>query len=322
MNRKEEFDQQIKILSNIDKNKFGYKIKDKKIYEFYLSNDAWKDFLEEIKTKYKNIYDCYVEGKGGELEEKNSRYGLLPPKMASIASSSRFIYLLFRYNREEKIKQIVKDIEKNGTFTFEDKLEIDKIKSQPNLDATYITEKKTIYFEAKCHELFDSHKLEWKESYFQNGIFYGNSKKSLNINKQTDIELCNGEPKKYKKTEHNKIVLYCKIKNSTFDFDEEEKLYLDVKQFVCHLLGIANDEKSEDKKRELVYLYFKPKSLSGFDNEYKSLEKQFKTFCECQIISSFCDINNIALKLVYAINNSMLDKFEPKIIYTRIPSKK
>ena len=45
MNRKEKFDQQIKTLSNIDKNKFWYKIKDKKIYEIYLSNDILEKFL-------------------------------------------------------------------------------------------------------------------------------------------------------------------------------------------------------------------------------------------------------------------------------------
>lgn len=62
----------------------------------YTSKTIFKCFVNEMKQKYHDAFQNYNDGKGGELKHGNSRYGMIPPKMSSVASSSRFIYLTFR----------------------------------------------------------------------------------------------------------------------------------------------------------------------------------------------------------------------------------
>ena len=71
------------------KYKSGYVIYGKDPYYHYLSNDDWRQFLTSMSQLHQAQYK---DADGGELKEKNSRHGILPPKMASFASSSRFIY--------------------------------------------------------------------------------------------------------------------------------------------------------------------------------------------------------------------------------------
>ena len=56
-----------------------------KLYESYMSNDAWEDFIIEMKRNHPEAYKEYGAGSGGELKPK----GKYPPKMASFGSSSR-----------------------------------------------------------------------------------------------------------------------------------------------------------------------------------------------------------------------------------------
>jgi len=51
----------------------------------------------------------------------------------------------------------------NCVFKFEDELTINGIGSKLNLDASYKESDTSIYFEAKCHELFENHYLRWKK---------------------------------------------------------------------------------------------------------------------------------------------------------------
>jgi len=87
-----------------------------------------------------------------------------------------------------------------------------------------------------------------------------------------------------------------------------------VKQFACRLLGIASDGL---KEHNLVFLYFKPGKLKGFEKEYHLLENQFKEFTESQVISSYCNKHHINLKLVYSIDGSMDDEFIPVVVYDK-----
>ena len=66
---------------------YGYVI-GKETYLNYLSKESWSTFLSGMSELHQAQYK---DGDGGELEEKNSRYGTVPPKMASFGSSSRFI---------------------------------------------------------------------------------------------------------------------------------------------------------------------------------------------------------------------------------------
>ena len=93
------------------------------------------------------------------------------------------------------------------------------------------------------------------------------------------------------------------------------KTYIIVfKQFVCHLLGIANDGLTE---HELVYIYFKPDDLTGFESEYACLEKQFKQVAQSKIISDYCNKHMISLKLVYSVADKMEDPPKFKAVYSK-----
>lgn len=314
MKRKEiktAFDRQIKELSGLSEDNFGY-IKEgrEESFKMYLKRDSWDAFIEEMKNSYSFAYSNYKNS--FELKEKEET----PPRMASIASSSRFIYLSFRDEYVKKIKMIVGQVKEDGCFQFEHKMSIEDVGGGgANVDASYITTDKGIYFEAKCHELFDSLKLRWREAYFKkDGVFFGNGQNSFNIDpKYLVLDGNTNNPLIIIEKESGKEYINYQLKKEIFNIEEKEDLYLDIKQFVCHLLGIANDG---NKKRELIYLYFKPAKLEGFECEYCKLEKQFRSFCECKIIESFCKKNNISIKLVYAINNSMTGEFEPTNVYS------
>ena len=290
--RKQEFDMKIKELLNLDNDCFGYNI-DGENYESYFNKNVWNEFYLEMQNKYPLFFKMYNNGSGGELEPKKQNGKLLPPKMASVASSSRFAYLSFRNDAYSIIKNLLGDIEEGGVFRFEDRLSVKGVSASANLDASYVTTHHAIYFEVKCHELFDSHYIDLSKSYFKNGVLYGDQINSLQLN---CIQTINSSKEGY-----------YRIAKSEFGIEDNGKLYLDVKQFICHLLGIAN---TKQDKKELIYLYFKPASLkSEFDFEFEMLEKQFKAFCSSKYISSFCERNKISLRLVYAVNDKMTDEF-------------
>jgi hypothetical protein len=308
INKKAKFDLEIKRLSGLDENFFGYKTPDGKVYDNYLSNDTWDNFKKQMSNRFRQSYS---DGSGGELLPSKGRGGWYPPKMASIASSSRFAYLTFKDDPETTIRKIIPDIFSGGDFRFEDKISIPNVSGTPNLDASYkVKGKLSVYFEAKCHEIFDTHYPIWRNAYFDNGAFFGNDCKSLCI---PDYE--NNVKPHFKKDRETKLKIMDheskELSTEIFDIGDE-RLYLDIKQFVCHLLGVANDEAP---KKELIYLYFKPSSMIEFKEEYLILEKQFESFCKSDVISSFCKRNHITLKLVYATNDKMTDEFMPLIIY-------
>jgi hypothetical protein len=93
INKKAKFDLEIKRLSGLDENFFGYKTPDGKVYDNYLSNDTWDNFKNQMSNRFRQSYS---DGSGGELLPSKGRGGWYPPKMASIASSSRFAYLTFK----------------------------------------------------------------------------------------------------------------------------------------------------------------------------------------------------------------------------------
>ncbi len=325
--KKEKFDEKIKLLSGHGDEDFDYIIsktgETDRVFPFYFTNSIFKDFCE-IMEKDEDAFKSYSNGSGGELKERNTRYGKVPPKMASVASSSRFIYLTFRDKdqRFKRIKALVGDKSlEEGDFKFEDILDIEGVaNAKPNLDASYKTDKKAIYIEAKCHELFDSHSLRWRKAYFErsgefeSGVLLG----ELGL---SETEACvldeNGKLVEFRRKENGKEQVYHELKRSAFGLQQEGRLYLDVKQFVCHLLGIAHDGFDD---HELVYLYFKPEGLEGlledFQDEYVALERQFKAFANSPAISYFCKNKKIKLKLCYATNNSMEKDPKFKMVYS------
>lgn len=278
--KKTDFDKVIKnnlINPNDADDCFTYKI-DNREYPEYYNKKTFDSFVNTMKDNYPEHYRKYREGKGSELIEKNSRYGKMPPKMASVASSSRFCYLALKDGTDALIdgRYITSD-----EVEFEKKCEIFKNSAtSPHLDAYIADEKCDVYIEAKCHEIFDSHKVIMKAAYLK----YFKDKNIF-----SDIVSIVGESE-----EDFSIPL------ELFGINDETTK-LDIKQLICHLLGIA--EQNKGKPVKLVYMFFKPvvddKDVAGnIKDIFDELKEEIKVIFGCRIIREFCKANNIELMAI------------------------
>lgn len=291
---KKEFDAIIRenlIAAGKSEKSFGYATIDKKIYYDYYTVSEFKAFVDEMKLNYSEHYKKFYGvqdakenkgGQGGELLPKRGRWGMMPPKMASVASSSRFCYLALRDGTDILIpnRSLTKaDVE----FEKECKIFDDGL-TAPQLDA-YINDPACDYYiEAKCHEIFDSHKIEFKNKYWD--IFETDKSFNRALNKA--------------------------VKNKdTFELPKElfditgNHLRFDVKQFICHLVGIAHQSKG--KCAELIYLFFKPKCnhedvSTQMDEIFDELKQEIKAIFNSLLIKDFCE--NHQMKLNVIIQNS------------------
>lgn len=265
---KEKFDAIIKsnlIKSDISADSFGYEINDRK-YDDYYTFACFEAFKADMKDGYPQHFVKYDDGKGGELDEKMGRYGLMPPKMASVGSSSRFCYLALRdvagveFEKECKIKGIT------GTA--------------PQLDAYIPQEYCNIFLEVKCHEIFDSHKLKMKNKYLthfkENDIFPEIVSNATEGGEEFTASL------------------------RLFGIDKESSRF-DVKQFICHLLGIAANR--GDKPAKLVYLFFIPvvddeETAGEIKEVFDQLQSEIKAIFTSEPIVNFCKAKNISLSAI------------------------
>lgn len=228
MMNKQQFDAIIKrnLEAKLGGGAFGYIASEGgEVYGNYYSNREFDFFLEEMKSpRYNSIFSAY-NGSKRELREHRERGKLLPPKMASAASSSRFCYLALRDGGSA--------LGGTGAVKFEYGCPICGIKgTAPQADACM--EAEGIYIEAKCHEIFDAHKLELSKQYW--GLLYGPG---------NDFGLPEREGPAGKTFEL-----------SLRDFGIEGKSTMfDLKQFLCHLLGVKCQKKREPT---LCYLFFRP----------------------------------------------------------------
>lgn len=283
---KKEFDHIIKDLIGNDK-LFGYKAKSEKPYPMYYSKDVFDQFVKDMKKNYPDAHKKYNEGAGGELKAK--RY---PPKMASVASSSRFCYLALRNGIDITIgdEHIIgnPEFEKICEIDFKEKNEAteNKHRTAPHLDA-YIKDSQC-YFEVKCHEIFDSHKVVLKDDYRDP------------IKKEFGLD----------------PVITPNTKSGTFEIPLEKfgiinktSTRFDTKQLICHLLGIATDpERKYESNKKLVYLFFRPDpdklKMSSTINEnetekvFKELQEEIKCIFDSEPIKKFCSNKDHEIKLM------------------------
>lgn len=266
---KNEFDCFIKknLVDIIGNDCFGYEIEDKS-YDVYYNKKAYNKFISDMKTsKYNKFYNQYNRGKGSELKEKRN----MPPKMASVASSSRFCYLALRDG--------YKQFNNSEDIIFEHSCRIKGVNATANLDA-YIP-KANIYFEVKCHEIFSQHSIYLKKSYWN--LLYGQENDfgfSYAMCPDIDefkIELCNFGIKK-------------------------QRIRFDIKQFLCHLWGIAS-QKDKDVSAKLVYLFFKPKMdleirRIQVEKVFEELQAEIKNIFFSKPIQIFISNNNIELSAI------------------------
>ena len=290
---KEIFDNIIKknlLLAGISENAFVYsftqKDGNKSEYPLYYNKTAFNIFVQEMLTFYPQHYIKYngntnatqnKGGVGGELIEKPGRYGLTPPKMASVASSSRFCYLALRNGTDA----LVEDRFISGNdIEFEKECRIFGTGTAPQLDAFVPDSECNIYIEAKCHEIFDSHKVVLKNKYWDY--------------LKNDAVLCNALNGLEKGKDDFSLPL------SLFGL-EGSSSHFDIKQLICHLLGIK--EQNQGKKAKLIYMFFEPITDSSEDTAlihktFEELESEIKLIFKSSIINDFCRINNIELEAI------------------------
>ncbi|MBQ8417781.1 MAG: hypothetical protein IJX10_04025 [Phascolarctobacterium sp.] len=255
--------------------KFGYKNVNDFKYEDYYTKDEFDKFIEDMKNYNIEHHKSYAEGKGNETVSTDD--GVKPPKMASVASSSRFAYLALR----KGAKHI--GVTKNVEFEAECAIK-NKPGTQPQMDA-YDKDTNT-YIEVKCHEIFgDSKKKTLGEAYVN--YIFGANEDGIGF-KLITVTKPEGEfPIPFKE----------------FGMKEFPR-YFDLKQFLCHLLGVACKNHKEEESATLAYLFFKPKTdVEAEANElfgvYNGLQTEIISIFTSPTITRFCEENNIKLKAYY-----------------------
>ena len=293
---KSTFDYIIKknLEAAIGSNAFGYKIPGSpKVYDTYYCNQRFDAFKEEMRASYQGAYDSYFYGKGSELSEQTGRYGVTPPKMASVASSSRFCYLALRDGTHA--------LGGAGNVEFEHECRITGISGiAPQLDA-YV-EDGGIYVEAKCHEIFDSHRIIMKEKYWQ--LIYGEG------NQFGFQPLPAADSDADQKT--------FDVPLPAFGIQKSHSMF-DTKQFLCHLLGIASQPGGT---KRLVYLFFMPipddeETQKAIEGVFSELREEIRCIFNSAPIQNFCRANHIALQAVAESSRTMeaLSEINMRMLY-------
>ena len=211
---------------------YGYEISGKSPYNNYLSNNDWKRFINSMSPLHLAQYN---DADGGELIEKKGRWGLNPPKMATFGSSSRLIY--------ECSKSI-------PGFYFEKQLPT-RVGHTANLDGYLLRKEEDVFVEAKCREIYSSH-LNQKISLVYSDVY--DYIKSINPDFSYEDTLIKGEPD---------YMAY------SFLMNEKYISHFDVKQLICHFLGICANILENNAKTNVrfVYLIFNPNFDTDFSNQ-------------------------------------------------------
>ena len=191
----------------------------------------------------------YDAGGGDELSEKNGR----PPKMASYGSSGRMIYNLSR--------------DKEG-FRFEKKLPT-TVGGAAYLDGFYEADGRLVCVEAKCREPYTAKAVAVSKNYdelyqFINACMAG----ALYIDTK---------PSKCGRNLH-----------ASFTAEGERLERFDIKQMICHLLGIATGLlKGTLKGRQIdfIYLLYDPTELDMASEAKDEITAIYERACyECNLI--------------------------------------
>ena len=240
-------------------------------YNNYLDNASWQDFITEMKTLYYPIYENYKNGSGDELGIKN--VGKYPPKMASYGSSSRMIYLLSRDLPE---------------FCFEKKL-FTTVGGTANMDG-YLNKNGTDYYiEAKCREPYYSHQFTIDRKYEQ---LYRYLDKLEGLDFKCSIDIIDNK--------------WMKVHFSTSQRAIE---HFDIKQMICHLLGIATDkiEAPTEEKIQFLYLLYNPTKITIIEEPQKKklLAMYEQEIDECDSIP-FAELFNAIID--YLLSNTSVKK--------------
>ena len=236
-----------------DKDNPGYRI-DEKTFDNYLSSE---DFEEFKGTLSKQALKAFGEGSGTELKERCNKDGkiIYPPKMASYGSSSRFMC---------KTANTIKEI--RSIFEFEKKLHT-TIGGTAHLDG-YLEADKHYFIEAKCREPYGEKLSIISRAYKDIYQYITESPKTLVRCECKDID----DKKMY----------------VTFKWDDKNIETFDLKQMICHLLGIATailkNNEYTNKNIKFLYLIYNPTELTFEDESVEKtiIDTYYNTCCECE----------------------------------------
>ena len=268
----------------------GYIIsKSKLAYDRYMSNEGWERYLAEMSEDHRIQYE---KGDGGEINEKSGRWGTYPPKMACYGSSSRIIYTLLRG---------VANIEFEKKFAT-------LVGHTANLDAYLQTGYTDIFLEAKCREIYASHtKIDIGDVYKPVYEYIKQCNKKFGYS---------DEPSKA----NNKF-------RCSFYYDGKQIIRFDIKQLICHFLGIAANylkpKKGENAMNNIRFVYFiyNPNELGNealkevYDNTKKEIDKikikdLFKAVFEYQKKNLEIEKEMPIFEFVLADQNDIIDKLK------------
>ena len=267
------------LIDKYGKNLFGYRTIQDNTYDVYYKKEEFEQFTNHMPIKH---YHKYYHGQGGELFTTTYKGVIRPPKMASVGSSSRFCYLAL-CNGAPHI-QVFSDV----TFEHECKIK-NKSSFHPQLDA--FSASSNTYVEVKCHEIFNTDKEKSLGKSYADYIYDTVEGIGFNfdINKKPDSKF--------------------EIPYTLFGLAEFPK-YFDLKQFLCHLLGIACQNKGKEESATLAYLFFRPKTSNDSLNAellsvFTKLQAEIISIFTSQAIKDFCKENNIVLKAYYEYSEVM-----------------
>ena len=197
----------------------------------------------------------FDDGSGGELKAKNGR----PPKMASFASSSRMAY------------KLSKGI---PNFVFEKQLST-VIGGTANLDGYWEGNGQYIFVEAKCREPYSHKSPETIKQNYRPLYEYLQSK-------LPDMFTCTMED--IPKSRDMRVEFFCCGKPVA---------HFDMKQMLCHLLGVANRmllDKSFNTPIQFLYLLYNPTELVLSEKSQKEILHIYHATCEAATTYEFKQI--------------------------------
>jgi hypothetical protein len=257
---KREFDLLVRRQSQESASSFGYPIGDV-IYDVYYTKELFQSYAEGLKGirldgNHPNAFLAYKDGKGGELDETPGQGGgLVPPKMASVASSSRFcVEAILKAGRAEISK--VFGLSEGFFLDAEHAVPFQRGGIPPQLDAYLADGDHEVFVESKCHEIFDAHSLAFRESYGRSFSMY-----------DPDFIL----PPVDAKGEF-------RLSSALLGIEEGVTLRFDAKQAISHLLGVR---KQHRKKALLLFLFFRPCDCQA----YAELERQIEAFAKSPFVN-------------------------------------
>lgn len=245
---------------------YGYKINENTSFDNYLSKECFEEFKKHLSDKASVQYG---KGGGSELKERKNKTKVVvaPPKMASFGSSSRMMY-----NTANSIIDI------RSKFDYEKKLHT-TVGGTANLDGYVETDKHHIFVEAKCREPYGVKDNKIKSAYYN--LYHSINQENIALTcKITNLD---GTPIIEQPNDEYMLV--------DFYFDKHKIEHFDIKQMLCHLLGIGTKILKEnlyiDRDIKFIYLLYNPQKLDFADEDIKKtiINIRDKTCNESKVIT-------------------------------------